>query len=76
MMRMKDVNPNAVKLRLFSCSPKRFPVSLRGKAKDWLLTLPRESITSWDKCCDIFMTKFLPLAKTIIQGLDKKTASR
>ena len=34
MMRMPDVDPSAFKLRLF-------PFSLRGKAKEWLLALPR-----------------------------------
>ena len=58
MMRIKDVAPNAVKLRLF-------PFSLRGKTKEWLLALPRGTITSWDNCCNIFMTKDSPPAKTI-----------
>ena len=34
MMHIKDVDPNAVKLRLF-------PFSLRGRAKEWLLSLPK-----------------------------------
>ena len=58
MMRMKDVEPNAVKLRLF-------PFSLRGKAKEWLLALPKGTITSWDNCCNIFITKYFPPAKTM-----------
>ena len=58
MMRIKDVNPDAVKLRLF-------PFSLRGKAKEWLLSLPKGTITTWDNCCSIFMTKFFPPAKTM-----------
>ena len=58
MMRIKDVDPNAVKLRLF-------PFSLRGKTKDWLLALPTGTITSWEKCTNIFMTKFFPPAKTM-----------
>ena len=58
MMHIKDVDPNAVKLRLF-------PFSLRGKAKDWLLALPKGTITSWDECTNIFMTKFFPPAKTM-----------
>jgi hypothetical protein len=37
MMRIKDVNPDAVRLRLF-------PFSLRGKAKDWLLSLLKGTI--------------------------------
>ncbi len=58
MMRIKDVDPNAVKLHLF-------PFSLRGKAKDWLLALPKGTITSWEECTNIFMTKFFPPAKTM-----------
>ena len=58
MMRMKDVDPNAVKICLF-------PFSWRGKAKEWLLALPRGTITSWDNCCNIFMTKYFPPAKTM-----------
>jgi hypothetical protein len=58
MMRIKDVDPNAVKLCVF-------PFSLRGKAKDWLLALPKGTITSWEECTNIFMTKFFPPAKTM-----------
>ena len=58
MMRIKDVDPDAVKLRLF-------PFSLRGRAKEWLLSLPRNTITSWVGCTSLFMTKFFPPAKTM-----------
>jgi hypothetical protein len=58
MMHIKDVNSDAVRLRLF-------PFSLRGKAKDWLLSLPKGTITSWNACTSAFMTKFFPLAKTM-----------
>jgi hypothetical protein len=58
MMRIKDVDPNAVKLRLF-------PFSLRGKTKDWLLALPKGTITSWDECTNILMTKFFRPTKTM-----------
>src|SRR4051812_13262091 len=58
MMCIKDVNPHVVKLRLF-------PFSLRGKAKEWLLSLPRGTITTWDNCCSLFMMKFYPPAKTM-----------
>ena len=53
MMSIKDVDPNAFKLRLF-------PFSLRGKAKDWLLALPKGTIESWEECTNLFMTKFSP----------------
>ena len=40
---IKDYDPDALKLHLF-------PFSLRGKAKEWLLALPKGSITSWASC--------------------------
>ena len=58
MMRIKDVDPYMVKLRLF-------PFSLRGRAKKWLLSLPRNTITLWVGCTSLFMTKFFPPAKTM-----------
>ena len=54
--RIKDYDPDAPKLLLF-------PFSLRGKAKEWLLALPKGTITSWDACCSKFLSKFFPLAK-------------
>jgi hypothetical protein len=42
-----------------------FPFSLRGRAQDWLLSLPRSSIDSWDKCKDVFIGKYYPPAKII-----------
>jgi hypothetical protein len=42
-----------------------FPFSLRGRAKDWLLSLPRNSIDSWDKCKDAFIGKYYHPAKII-----------
>jgi hypothetical protein len=57
MMRIKDVNPDAIRLRLF-------PFTLTGKSKDWLLSLPKGTITSWNTCTSDFMTKIFPLAKT------------
>ena len=73
MLRIKDVNPNAVKLCLF-------PFSLRVKDKEWLLSLPTGTITSWENCCNMFMTIFSYLQKLcnfvlILQALDSKTAS-
>jgi hypothetical protein len=37
MQKYKDVDGDIIKLKLF-------PFSLRGRAKDWLLSLPRNSI--------------------------------
>jgi hypothetical protein len=58
MQKYKDVEGDIIKLQLF-------PFSLRGKAKDWLLTLPKNSIDSWDKCKDAFIGKYYPPAKII-----------
>jgi hypothetical protein len=58
MTRIKDYDPDALKLHLF-------PFSLRGKAKEWLLALPKGSITSWAACCSKFLSKFCPPTKTM-----------
>jgi hypothetical protein len=58
MQKYKDVDGNIIKLKLF-------PFSLKGRAKDWLLSLPRNSIDSWDKCKDAFIGKYYPPTKTI-----------
>jgi hypothetical protein len=42
-----------------------FPFPLRGRAKDWLLYLPRNSIDSWVKCKDAFIRKYHPPAKIL-----------
>ena len=44
---------------------KLFPFSLRGRSKEWLQSLPKNSIDSWDKCKDAFIGKYYPLAKII-----------
>src|SRR3989337_2581954 len=48
MTRIRDYDQDTLKLRLF-------PFSLRGKAKEWLLALPRDNITSWADCCSNFL---------------------
>jgi hypothetical protein len=58
MQKYKDVDGDIIKLKLF-------PFSLRGRAKDWLLSLPRNSIDSWVKCKDDFVGKYYPPAKII-----------
>jgi hypothetical protein len=58
MQKYKDVEGDIIKLKFF-------PFSLRGKAKDWLLSLPRNSIDSWAKCKDAFIGKYYPSAKII-----------
>jgi hypothetical protein len=58
MQKYKDVDGDIIK-------PKLFPFSLRGRAKDWLLSLPRNSIDSWVKCKDAFIVKYYPPTKII-----------
>jgi hypothetical protein len=58
MQKYKDVEDDIIKLKLF-------PFSLRGKAKDWMLSLPKNSIDSWAKCKDAFIGKYYPPAKII-----------
>jgi hypothetical protein len=58
MQKYKDVDGDIIKLKLF-------PFSLRGRANDWLLSLPRNSIDSWVKCKDAFIGKYYPPAKII-----------
>jgi hypothetical protein len=58
MQNYRDVDGDIIKLKLF-------PLSLRGIAKDWLLSWPRNSIDSWVKCKDAFIGKYYPPAKII-----------
>jgi hypothetical protein len=58
MQKYKDVDGDIIMLKLF-------PFSLRGRAKHWLLSLPRNSIDSWVKCKDAFIGKYYPPAKII-----------
>jgi hypothetical protein len=58
MQKYKDVESDIIKLKLF-------PFSLRVKAKDWLLSLPKNSIDSWAKCKDAFIGRYYPPAKFI-----------
>jgi hypothetical protein len=58
MQKHKDVDGDIIKLKLF-------PFFLRGRAKDWLLSLRRNSTNSWGKCKDAFIGKYYPPAKII-----------
>src|SRR3954463_7038839 len=58
MQKYKYIDGDIIKLKLF-------PFSLRGRARDWLLSLPRNSIDSWVKCKDVFIGKHYPPAKII-----------
>jgi hypothetical protein len=53
-----EIDGDIIKLKLFD-------FSLRGRAKDWLLSLLRNSIDSWVKCKDTFIGKYYPPAKII-----------
>ena len=44
---------------------KLFLFSLRDRAKTWFSSLPRNSIDSWNKCKDAFISKYFPPAKII-----------
>ena len=58
MQKYKEVESDIIKLKLF-------PFSLRGRSKEWLLSLPKNSIDSWIKCKDAFIGKYYPPAKII-----------
>src|SRR3954469_14803685 len=58
MQKYKEVDGDIVKLKLF-------PFSLRGRAKECLQSLPKNTIDSWDKCKDAFIWKYYPPAKII-----------
>ncbi|WP_369334065.1 hypothetical protein [Vibrio vulnificus] len=46
-----------MKLRLF-------PFTLGNMVKQWLHSLPRGSITTWDQIAERFLQKYFPPAKT------------
>ena len=54
---------DAIRLQLF-------PFSLKDKAKHWLTTEPPDSITSWDKLVNKFLTRFFPPAKVAKLRID------
>ena len=56
MQKKKDVDNDVVKLKFFL-------FSLRDRAKFWFSCLPRNSIDSWNKCKDAFITKYFSPAK-------------
>ena len=58
MQKYKEVESDIIKLKLS-------PFSLRGIAKEWLLSLPKNSIDSWTKCKDAFIGKYYPPTKII-----------
>ncbi|XP_042460577.1 uncharacterized protein LOC122044102 [Zingiber officinale] len=56
-MKVNRVPPESVRLLLF-----RF--SLKDRAKQWLNSLPANSISSWEQCEQKFLDKFYPPSKT------------
>lgn len=58
MQKFKNVESSVLKLKLF-------PFSLRGKAKEWLLSLPTASIKSWDDLKEAFIKKYYPPVKIL-----------
>src|SRR4051812_1620488 len=58
MQKYKEVDEDIVKMKLF-------PFSLRGRAKELLQSLPKNSIDSWSKCKDAFIGKYYPPTKII-----------
>ena len=58
MQKKKDMDNDIVKLKLF-------PFSLCDSAKNWFSSLPRNSINSWNKYKDAFITKYFSPAKFI-----------
>ena len=56
MQKFKGVENDIVKLKLFS-------FSLRGGAKDWLLSLPTYSIKTWDDLKEASINKYYPPVK-------------
>ncbi|KAA3483828.1 Transposon Ty3-I Gag-Pol polyprotein [Gossypium australe] len=55
--KINGVSDDAIRLRLF-------PFSLRNKAKQWLNSLPRGSITTWEQMTEKFLLKYFLPAKT------------
>jgi hypothetical protein len=58
MQKFKNVENDIFKLKLFL-------FSLRGKAKDWLLSLTNGSINSWDNLREAFIKKYYPHDKIL-----------
>ena len=56
IQKKKGVYDDVVKMELFL-------FSLRDSTKIWFSSLPRNSIDSWNKCKDAFITKYFLLAK-------------
>ena len=62
-VKYNGVSNDAIWLRLF-------PLSLKEKAKHWLISEPLDSITSWDDLSNKFLARFFPLAKAAKLRID------
>ena len=58
MQKYQEVDGDIVKLKLF-------PFSLGGRAKEWLQSMPKNSIDSWSKFKKAFIGKYYPPTKII-----------
>jgi hypothetical protein len=58
MQKFKNVESDILKLKLF-------PFSLRGKAKEWLHSLPTDSIKTWNDLKEAFIKKYYPPVKIL-----------
>ena len=58
MQKFKNVESDVLKLKLF-------PFSLRGKAKEWLHSLPTDSIKTWNDLKEAFIKKYYPPVKIL-----------
>ena len=58
MQKKKEVDNDIGKLKLFT-------FQLRDRAETWFSSLPKNSIDSWNKCKDAFISKYFPPAKII-----------
>ena len=50
MLKINGVSNDAIRLRAF-------PLSLKGRAKQWLQSLPRASITTWNELVEAFLAR-------------------
>ncbi|KAH7668837.1 S-adenosyl-L-methionine-dependent methyltransferase protein [Dioscorea alata] len=57
MLKINGVTDDAIRLRAF-------PFSLKGKARHWLHSLPRASITTWEETAEAFLARYFPPGKS------------
>lgn len=63
MLKQNGVFNDAISFRVF-------PFSLESRGKEWLQTLPRVSVTTWNQLAKLFLTRYFPLGRTTKLGLD------